>query len=96
MINELESHQLLVVLAPAPRPMHEGHMVRVPYDRNPVWYRRLCAAFTSARRSGKLTTRIRRASVLRILKRLNEGKGSDSYLVPYLRNTAKAMEVQAA
>lgn len=96
MLNELESFQLLVVLAPAPRQMHEGHMVRVAIERNPLWYQRLCAMFTSQRQSGKLTTRIRRARVLKILRQLHAGKESESYLTPYLKHIAQQLEVKAA
>ena len=45
MLNELEAHQLTVCLAPAPRPRHECHFIRVKIDENPKWYRNLCAEF---------------------------------------------------
>ncbi len=41
MLEELEAHQLTVVLAPAPRPHHECHCIRVAIDKNPRWYSRL-------------------------------------------------------
>lgn len=69
---ELESHMLAVALAPAPRPMHAGHCVRVKVDQNPLWYRRLCAEFPSARRrrNPRPDTRIRRRETIIALDRL--------------------------
>lgn len=76
MRDELESSGLVVGLAPAPRPMHSGHCVRVVCDRNPLWYRRLCAAYLSTRRRcrAKVDTAIKRRNVLRGIDAMLAGR----------------------
>src|SRR3989344_7272207 len=41
LLDELCDHRLEVVLVPAPRPTHQGHMIRVAQSHNPSWYSRL-------------------------------------------------------
>lgn len=36
--SSLEQNELTVVLEPAPRPQHTGHMIRVAVSQNPPWY----------------------------------------------------------
>lgn len=38
---DLKRCGLQVTLAPAPYPMHSGHMIRVVCNRNPFWYQKL-------------------------------------------------------
>jgi hypothetical protein len=83
MLDELESHRLevqLVPLNPRLRGFNEGGMKRVVADRNADWYRRLCAAHLSSRKRNhrKSDTKIKRASIIRILRRLCDGKPSVS------------------
>lgn len=52
---ELGCRQLRVELAPAPRPMHARHCIRIAVSSNPEWYREL-----AARGSGQLRARVRR------------------------------------
>lgn len=75
MLNELESHQLQVVLVPLNpklRGYNEGGCRRVCSDLNPKWYRQLCAANPSSRgvRRGGFDTRIRRFNTLRALRQM--------------------------
>lgn len=55
MLEELEAHQLTVALAPAPRPRHECHCIRVVVDQNPLWYRRLYEKHPAIKRAGILS-----------------------------------------
>ncbi len=78
LLNELESHRLevmLVPLNPNRRGWNDGGMKRICCDQNPAWYRRLCAAHTSSRgiRRGKHDTKLKRANVLALLRRLSAG-----------------------
>lgn len=81
MLEELESHRLEVCLAPAPTPMHSGHMVRVRCDINPRWYRDFCATFSSGRgwRRGKADTVIRRQHTARALRAMLGGRMPPAY-----------------
>ena len=74
MLSDLCSHRLTVELFPAPDPKHENHFVRIATDRNPLWYRNLCAAHASRRetKSGKFKTKIKRRNVVSVLTRLSE------------------------
>lgn len=86
LLAELESNRLEVALVPAPRPRHECHAIRVAVSKNPTWYRRLCAAFPSSRNRSRPDTRIRRASVARILSLLADGRAVRSrYVAPLCR-----------
>ncbi|WP_269526509.1 hypothetical protein [Coraliomargarita parva] len=87
LLNELESQQLQVCLAPATEPKHEGHQVRVVMERNPPWYRRLCESFPSSR-AGRIRTRVKRQHILRLLDRLAAGERLDSQYVPNLERYA--------
>lgn len=86
MFNELDAHKLEVELAPlSPRlpGFNEGGCKRVVTNKPPRWYRELCNAYPSSRgvRRGKFDTRIRRANILSILRRLSEGRDSCSKYV---------------
>ncbi len=72
MLDELESHQLQVILVPLNpqrRGWNEGGMKRVVADQPPAWYRLFCRDHVSSRgiRRGKFDTKIKRANVLRAL-----------------------------
>lgn len=81
MLDEVEAHMLTVCLAPAPRPAHSGHCVRVRMDINPPWYRAFCAAFPSARgvRRGKMDTAIRRRETANALRAMIAGRMPPRY-----------------
>jgi hypothetical protein len=83
MLDLLESHRLevqLVPLNPRLRNFSEGGMKRVAADKNTKWYRELCARHLSSRKRNhrKPDTKIKRANILRILKRLAQGLPSRS------------------
>lgn len=83
MLDELESFRLevqLVPLNPKMRGFNEGGMKRVVANKNARWYRELCAKHLSSRKRNhrKLDTKIKRQNILRILRRLAEGKPSRS------------------
>lgn len=83
MLNDLESHQLQVILVPLnPRLRNytDGGCKQVVADKPPHWYRSFCGRHPSSRgvRKGKFDTRIRRQDVLRILRRLCAGLSSRS------------------
>jgi len=48
--NELRHNRLTVILIPAPRPMHSGHMIRAVESENPSWYRDLYHSVAHFRR----------------------------------------------
>ena len=93
MADELDANRLEVALMPAPSPAHAAHSVRVAIDRNPAWYRRLCARHAPGHgRHPAKGTRIRRAEVRRILARLTAGLPCAGYLARELAEIAAQME----
>lgn len=90
LLAELEGNALVVVLAPCRRFVNEGGCIRVCASLNATWYRRFCAAHASSRgvRRGKFDTRIRRAGVARLLRRLAAGLPSSSKYAPELARIA--------
>ncbi len=97
MLDELESHRLevlLVPLNPRMRNYNSGGMKRVVADRNADWYRRFCQRHPSSRKRAnrKHDTKIKRASIVRILARLVGGKPSVSKYVPELRRIAEKVQ----
>ena len=50
LLERLNVERLVVVLAPAPRQMHPGHMIRVVENENPIWYRELVESHKNFRR----------------------------------------------
>ncbi len=95
MLNELESHRLLVVLAPLNpklRNYNDGGCKRVKADQNVTWYRRLCSRFPSSRgvRRGKFDTKIRRQNIERTLRRLIAGKPTGKYGAELLSIASRA------
>lgn len=93
MLNELESHQLVTILAPSKRGENPWDMIRVNMDMNTKWYQKFCASYQSKRkiRRGKFDTIIRRANVLRALNQMLAGKPAGKY-APDLQNIADEME----
>src|SRR3990172_5226855 len=49
LLADLESHRLTVSLAAAPDRRHSGHKIRCVEQRNPAWYRQLCAEYITRR-----------------------------------------------
>lgn len=90
MLDQLESHRLevqLVPLNPRLRGFNEGGMKRVVANKNATWYRIFCAHHLSSRKRNhrKPDTKIKRADILRILKRLTDGKPTRSKYAAELR-----------
>ncbi len=87
MLAELESNQLEIVLTPAPRPAHEGHMIRVRAGQNPRWYREHCARFPSSRRrrNPRPDTRVRRRDTVKALRDMLSGGSRSRYAVELCR-----------
>ena len=94
LLDQLESHRLHVILVPLNprlRNYNEGGMKRVCADVPPSWYRKLCYNNPSSRgtRRGGPDTRIRRANILSVLRRLSAGLPSRSKYVPELMQIAR-------
>lgn len=97
LLADLSQHQLDVQLIPAPRQLHNGHMIRCVMDQAPLWYRHLCTAYP-AKRTGprRFHTRapdtdIRRRFVLGALGRLARGVCTYEYdwrLRPYIEDNS--------
>ena len=94
LLDQLESHRLHVILVP-PNPKLrnycEGGCKRCVADKNPPWYSKLCYNSPSSRgtRRGGPDTRIRRANILSVLRRLSAGLPSRSKYVPELMQIAR-------
>lgn len=91
LLCELESHQLVTILAPSKRrDRRETDQIRVNMDVPPTWYRRLCHKYPSSRgtRRGKHDTVIRRANILSTLRVLADGRHTWSKYAPELRRIA--------
>jgi len=90
---ELESHMLVVILAPSKRDdRREWDMIRCVADQPPKWYRAMCNRHVSSReiRRGKFDTRIKRANVLKLLETLvSKGRSNSKYADEILRIAAK-------
>lgn len=91
MLDQLESSTLEVILVPQRRHTNEGGMIRVAANRNCAWYRKFCDSHPSSRgtRRGLPDTRIRRASILSILRRLAAGLPSRSKYASELLGIAR-------
>lgn len=88
MLDQLESHQLTVCLAPSKRSdRREWDMIRVKIDENPRWYRKHCGNHPSSRgtRRGKFDTRIKRKDTMRALRGLLDGRYHGKYREDLLR-----------
>lgn len=84
MHSELESQRLEVVLVPSPvEYWPTERQRRVVCERNPGWYRRLCARHQSGRRKPRRKkhgdTLIKRKHVLRALQEIAEGQLETEY-----------------
>lgn len=95
LLSELSEHRLDVGLVPAPRPMFNGHMIRVAFDGNPGWYARLARRLPSKSRRQprrRFDPDIRRPRVERALDRLARVGVArfpyDFHLLPVLGRTA--------
>ena len=92
---DLMSNQLTVSLVPSTDPGRaaNGCCARAVEERNPQWYSEFCDLFLDHR--GK--TFIKRQYILKVLKRLYEGKPCTSKYVGYLEDIAieikKTMDV---
>ncbi len=90
MLDELESHRLevqLVPLNPRLRNWNAGGMKRVAVDKNAKWYSDFCRRHLSSRKRNKRKwdTKIKRANIVRILRRLCDGRPSVSKYAEELR-----------
>jgi hypothetical protein len=99
MLDQLDSHKLevqLVPLNPRLRGYCEGGMKRCVTDQPPAWYRRLCNAHVSSRgvRRGKFDTKLKRANILAILRRLVAGQGSISKYRAEIEAVARGVVVK--
>lgn len=83
MRDELERSRLEVVLVPSrdPQTAARGGMIRCAVDRNPLWYRELCAGSESQRRGKRrlFQTLIKRRGTLRALARIALGEPAGMY-----------------
>jgi len=81
LLNELESNQLQVCLAPSRRRVNDHDQIRVALSKNAIWYQRFCAAHISKRgtRRGRPDTLIRRQHTLRCLERMIAGSRKGIY-----------------
>ena len=82
MLNELESHMLVVELVPSKRhDRRDWDMIRCVVDQPPRWYRKICNDHVSSRavRRGKFDTRVRRANILASLRRMLAGQNGGKY-----------------
>lgn len=89
----LPDKRLDVCLGSAPKRRFTGHMIRVVNERNPQWYRDLCADYPSSRRIRrcKFDTVIRRQGVIRALQEISDGRCQSTYarrVMPYVRQRA--------
>ncbi len=99
MFDELESQRLevqLVPLNPRLRNYNEGGCKRVVVSKSPRWYSALCGRHLSCRKRNhrKPDTKIKRRSILRILKRLCDGKPSISKYAEELRRISQRLPKQ--
>ncbi len=99
MLDELESHRLevqLVPLNPRLRNYNEGGCKRVVASRNPRWYATLCSRHLSSRKRNhrKPDTKIKRRSILRILRRLCDERPSVSKYAEELRRISQRLPKQ--
>jgi len=87
LLADLESHRLTVSLAAAPDRRHSGHKIRCVEQRNPAWYRQLCAEYITRRSRPRkrkpkyvdtkyVDTMIKRRHVLRALHEISHGGGA--------------------
>lgn len=75
MADELEGSRLVVELFPAPRPMFDGHMVRIATEGNPWWYSSMAKHIAPRhKRRTRCTPGIRRGLVLATLRTIAAGR----------------------
>ncbi len=76
MLAELESSELVTILAPSKRAVNPMDSIRVNVSENCRWYKKFCALHISKRgtRRGKPDTICRRHNVIVALQRLLSGK----------------------
>ena len=95
MLFELETNKLIVVKKPNiyKEKTERGVDIRSVESRNPSWYRQICEKYPSNRKKPRKKrihdTKIKRQTVLNILGRLGNKKGTASYLYNDLLNIAK-------
>lgn len=95
MAFELETNKLIVIKKPSiyKDQADRGACYRLVESRNPRWYREICGNYSSnrkkPRRKSKHDTRIKRRTVLNVIERLGNGKGTISYLFDDLLNIAR-------
>lgn len=94
MYEDLKSNCLKVCLIDAPEKQHSGHKIRVAFEQNPDWYRKLCLVYPSKRKSQKrkFDTAIKRAAIIRMLESLKSGKPVKSKYIKDLKQIAQNMQ----
>lgn len=94
MLDDLKTNCLKVCLIDAPERKHSGHKIRVAFESNPPWYRKLCLEYPSHRKSPKrkFDTAIKRAAIIRLLESLKAGNfKSKSKYIKDLKQIAQNM-----
>lgn len=101
MARQLQDNKLSVVLVDAPVKKHVDHKVRKVENRNPDWYRKLCArheknrSHPRIRKSKYHDTKIVRRDVLAALGRIQNGDDRGVYaerLLPIIREWINQFE----
>ena len=102
MLESMLDCRLEVTLIPSVVPdcAADGGMIRAVVDRNPAWYRDLCASYPSERRRGgrvhrgEPKTRVKRHTAMAVLVELLHG-GSRSKYAQDLLDVARGFEERA-
>ena len=101
MARQLQENKLSVVLVDAPVKKHMDHKVRMVENRNPDWYRKLCARHTKNRSVPRIRkfkfhdTKIVRGDVIKALERIKNGDDRGVYaerLLPFIQEWINQFE----
>lgn len=96
MLNEFEDNHLEVILVPQSDPPNVGACLRAAAAHNCEWYRSLCSEFESRRKRQykNYKTKIKRAAISRILKRLIDGRDCNSVYADWILEYARERKRQ--
>ena len=93
MYYDLLSNQLEVCLVPSTtHRARNGCCSRAVVSKNPKWYRDFCKTYEYDHRKKKAKTIIKRRDILKLLKRLSEGKIVYSKYIEHLTEIAKNIQ----